>query len=170
MTELEWTHFVGRTYRAHNPRWAGDPLSGESAARHGGRFNRKGTVALYTSLDPMTAWYEAQQAFVFKPQPMTLVAYDVDCARVADLTRPLILSAIGFAAGDLACAWEDLWDRSETPPTWLIADHLIGLDAHGALAPSQAPGARQDAANLMFWDRSSECRVEVIDDFGRLPR
>ena len=170
MTEITWTHFQGRAYRAHNPRWAHDPLSGEGASRHGGRFNRKGTLALYTSLDPMTAWCEAQQAFPFKPQPMTLVAYDIDCARVIDLTREATLSTLGAAAADLACAWEDLADRGETPPTWLLADRLIAQGAHGAIATSQAPGSRPDAANLVLWHRSSECRIEVIDDFGRLPQ
>ena len=118
----------------------------------------------------MTAWFEAQQAFVFKPQPMTLVAYDIDCAKVADLTRMETLSTLGLAAEDLACAWEDLSDQGETPPTWLLADRLIGQGAHGAIAPSQAPGSRPDAVNLVFWQRHSECRIEVIDDFGRLPR
>ena len=49
MTRLEWVRFRGRVYRAHNPHWAHSPLSGEGAARHGGRYNRKGTPALYTS-------------------------------------------------------------------------------------------------------------------------
>lgn len=170
MTEIAWTHFIGRTYRAHNPRWAGDPVSGEGAVRHGGRFNRKGTPALYTSLDPMTAWSEAQQAFVFKPQPMTLVAYDVDCTKVADLTRTETLSTLSVSAGDLACAWEDLSDRGHTPPTWLLADRLNAQGAHGAIAPSQAPGSRPDAANLVLWHRHSDCKIVVIDDFARLPR
>jgi RES domain-containing protein len=51
--------------------WAFDPLSGEGAKRHGGRFNRPNTLALYTSLDYTTAWMEAQQSFPFKPQPLT---------------------------------------------------------------------------------------------------
>ena len=175
LTGLEWVHFQGRVYRAHNPHWAHSPSSGEGAARHGGRFNRTGTPALYTSLDPMTAWMEAQQAFVFKPQPMTLVAYDVDCKRVADLTQPTTLSILGLAANDLACAWEDLADRGETPPTWQVSARLIGGGAHGAIVPSHAPGTRQGvagqrAANVVFWQSNGECRVEAIDDFGRLAR
>ena len=170
MTDITWTHFIGRTYRAHHPRWAGDASSGEGAARYGGRFNREGTPALYTSLDPMTAWSEAQQAFVFKPQPMTLVAYHVDCTKVADLTRKDALSTLSVSAGDLACAWEDLSDRGHTPPTWPLADRLIAEGAHGAMAPSQAPASHPDAANLVIWHRSSGCQVEVIDDFARLPR
>lgn len=118
----------------------------------------------------MTAWFEAQQAFAFKPQPMTLVAYDIDCTRVVDLTRRNTLSTLGLSANNLACAWEDLSDRGETPPTWLLADRLIAKGAQGALAPSQAPGSRSDVANFVLWNRNNGCKIEVIDDFGRLPR
>jgi RES domain-containing protein len=31
-----------------------------------------------------TAWLEAQQGFAFKAQPLTICAYDVDCADIAD--------------------------------------------------------------------------------------
>ena len=70
---------VGILYRAHNPRWSYAPSSGAGAARHGGRFNRRGTLALYTVFDPKTAWMEAQQGMPFKAQPLTLVAYHLDC-------------------------------------------------------------------------------------------
>ena len=36
-------------FRAHNPLWSFQPLSGAGAARAGGRFNRIGTPALYLS-------------------------------------------------------------------------------------------------------------------------
>ena len=51
--------FRGLVYRAHNPQWSWTPLSGEGARRHGGRFNRRGVPALYTSLAPLTAIREA---------------------------------------------------------------------------------------------------------------
>ncbi len=78
--------FDGLVYRAHHPGWAYQPISGEGAERHSGRFNRKGLAALYTALDLTTAWLEAQQGFPFKAQPTTLVAYRVRCERIADLT------------------------------------------------------------------------------------
>lgn len=166
---LDLTRFIGRVYRAHHPMWAGDALSGMGAARHGGRFNRVGTPALYTSRDPMTAWAEAQQAFPFKPQPMTLVAYDVDCERMVDLTRPSVLRQLGSTPADLACGWEGLADLGIEPPTWTLADRLIGENVSGVVAPSYAPGAGAGATNVVFWRTEGACRVEAIDDFHRLP-
>ncbi|UHD16538.1 RES family NAD+ phosphorylase [Thiocapsa bogorovii] len=172
------THrFRGQVYRAHHPRWAYLPTSGEGAARHGGRFNRPGRPALYTALDPTTAWMEAQQGLPFKAQPMTLVVYRIDCAGVADLTDPDVLDGIGIVPADLDCAWEDLADRGRDPPTWRIAEALIAADVRAAIVPSFAPGANAAPGtaiprNLVFWQWSETppCAVRAIDDFGRLPR
>lgn len=48
-------------YRVIVPRYAGAPLSGQGAARQGGRFNRPGQEALYLSLDEAAALAEYQQ-------------------------------------------------------------------------------------------------------------
>lgn len=164
--------FQGLVYRAHNPRWAYAPTSGEGAARHGGRFNRPGVPALYTSLDPKTAWMEAQQGMPFKAQPMTLVAYRVDCECIPDLTAPGTLTDLEVSGSLLACPWEDLADRGETPPTWRLADELIGRGAQGILVPSYAPGTTPAERNLVIWSWSDAppCRVEAIDDLARLPQ
>jgi RES domain-containing protein len=97
--------FSGFVYRAHNPRWAFAPDSGVGAASTGGRYNPVGMRALYTSSRFETAWLEAQQAFPFKAQPMTLCAYEVACEDILDLTDAGILTAHGASAEDLACAW-----------------------------------------------------------------
>ena len=164
--------FAGLVYRAHNPRWAYAPTSGEGAARHGGRFNARGTPALYTTLDPKTAWMEAQQGMPFKAQPLTLVGYRVDCERVVDLTDPAVLSAAGIADETLGCPWEDLATQGLTPPTWHLAKALIQAGHHGILVPSFAPGTVVTEHNLVLWRWSDAppCRVQVIDDFGRLPK
>lgn len=185
---------VGILYRAHNPRWSYAPTSGAGAARHGGRFNRRGTPALYNAFDPKTAWMEAQQGMPFKAQPLTLVAYHLDCEPIADLTDPAVLATSGIVDADLACPWEYLVTRGMEPPSWLLADALLAAGFHGAIVPSFAPGIAptQEAAilghpdyrvvtppnwegsgrNLVLWTWSAEppCRIEVIDDFGRLPK
>lgn len=163
---------TGFVYRAHNPRWAFAPDSGDGAASTGGRFNPVGTKALYTSLRFETAWLEAQQTFPFKAQPMTLCAYEVECEDVLDLTDPAFLVTHGIAATDLACAWKDLSTRGIRPPTWEIAPRLIAIGTACAIVPSFAKGALSADINVVFWDWAPgpPHQVRVIDDDRRLPR
>lgn len=163
--------FRGRVFRAHNPRWSFTPLSGDGAALHGGRLNPVGTPALYTSLRMETAWLEAQQGFPFKPQPLTICAYDVDSEPVLDLTDASCLNDVGFSPATLACPWENLADRGKAPPSWKLAKALMADGAAGIIVPSFAPGATQNDSNLVFWAWSDSLpsRVTVIDDERRLP-
>ena len=163
--------FSGLVYRAHHPRWAFAPNSGEGAARHGGRFNPPGVPALYTSLRLQTAWLEAQQAFPFKAQPMTVCAYAVDCEDILDLTNAAVPAGIAATPTDLACAWEDIADRGVRPPSWLLAERLIAAGHAGIVVPSFAAGAGPDDRNLVLWQWSAEPphRLRVVDDHTRLP-
>jgi RES domain-containing protein len=162
----------GLVYRAHNPRWAVAPISGDGAARHGGRFNPVGMSALYTSQRMETAWLEAQQAFPFKTQPLTICAYDVDCADVVDLTDHAIRDELAIDRADMACPWEDLASRGQVPPSWELTRRLTGRGVAAILAPSFAPGAAAIDRNVVFWRWSDALphRVVVIDDEERLPR
>ena len=162
----------GIVWRAHNPRWAFDPASGRGAALYGGRFNRPGRPALYTSMRVETAWFEAQQAFPFKAQPMTLCGYDVDCEDVVDLTDLATLAALGVDHAALACPWERLADDGETPPSWSLADRLIEEGRAGIVAPSFAFGASGADVNVIFWRWGPDPphQLRVIDDAGRLPK
>ncbi|MCB8877067.1 RES family NAD+ phosphorylase [Acidisoma silvae] len=164
--------FHGFVYRAHHPRWAFSPLSGEGAARYGGRFNPPGMPALYTARRMQTAWLEAQQAFPFKAQPMTLCAYEVDCVDVADLTNPITLGELGIAQAALACPWEDLASRRQPVASWDLARRLQAEGFAAILVPSFAAGATSEDANLVFWQWAADLphRVTVIDDDNRLPR
>ena len=163
---------IRTVYRAHNPRWAFAPDSGEAAALTGARFNARGTRALYTSFRFVTAWLEAQQAFPFKAQPLTLCAYEVDCDDVLDLTDPAILAAHGIGPADLACAWKDLATRAIRPPSWILAERLIRDGIAGVVVSSYASGATAADINVVFWDwaREPPHQVRVIDDEHRLPR
>ncbi len=159
-------------YRAHHPMWSYDPLSGNGAKLHGGRFNQPGCAALYLSLDPTTAWMEAQQGFPFKPQPMTLVAYEIDCARIANLNDAQLLKNIGSSIQELNCAWEYLASQHQEPPTWRLAMQLRTLDVAGILVRSFASGCTSKNQNLVLWNWSDpqSNTIRVIDDFGRLPK
>jgi RES domain-containing protein len=159
-------------YRAHHPRWAFAPSSGEGAARYGGRFNPPGMPALYTALRMETAWLEAQQAFPFKAQPMTLCAYTVDCEDVVDLTDPAMLAAHAVSPHDLACPWEDLSMRGQIPPSWVLARRLSGEGVAAIVVPSFAAGATVADRNAVFWQWNEipPHQVKVVDDQGRLPR
>jgi RES domain-containing protein len=163
---------TGFVYRAHNPRWAYAPDSGLGAASTGGRFNPIGMPALYTSRRFETAWLEAQQAFPFKAQPMTLCAYEVDSRDILDLTDPATLAAQGIAPADLACAWKDLSTRGIKPPTWLLAERLAARGTAGIIVPSFAAGAGAADINVVFWTWAPDPphQVRVIDDDGRLPK
>lgn len=164
--------FVGTAFRAHHPRWAFNPESGEGASRHGGRFNPPGTPALYLSLRPETAWLEAQQGFAFKAQPMTLCAYEVDCLHILDLTSIPVRHAVSADYTELACPWENLASRNIEPPSWRLAKRLIDSGVAGIVVPSFAGRATAQDQNLVLWswDRSKPNLVRVIDDHNRLPR
>ena len=162
----------GTVYRAHNPRWAWAPISGEGAGRYGGRFNPVGVPALYTSWRMETAWREAQQGFAFKAQPLTICAYDVDCADVVDLTDPAIGAELRIEAQTLACPWEDLAARGRAPPSWELVRKLLARGVAAIVVASYAPGALPADRNVVFyrWSDALPHRVVVIDDESRLPK
>ena len=138
----------------------------------GGRFNPTGLPALYTALRFETAWLEAQQAFPFKAQPMTLCAYEVDCDEVLDLTDPVTRATHGIGSVDLACPWKDLSTQGEIPPSWALAGRLIAGGCAGVIVPSFASSATTADVNVVFWSwgAGQPHQVRVIDDHARLPR
>jgi RES domain-containing protein len=75
---------------------------------------------------------------------MTLVAYRVDCEQVIDWSEAPVLAARGIAAHTLAGPWEDLASRGEVPPTWALAERLIGDGCSGIVVPSFAHGSVGD--------------------------
>jgi RES domain-containing protein len=167
--------YTGTVYRAHNPEWAWSPLSGEGARRHGGRFNRRGVPALYTSLSPLTALLEASP--LGRPmQPLTLCAYVVDAEPVFDARDRSILAAHGASAADVECPnWNREMLAGRVPASQKLADRLQAAGFVAMLAPSFARGAgRGDGSgddNLVFWQWGDDLpsRVRVIDDDRRLP-
>ena len=162
--------FQGLVYRAHNPEWSWTPLSGEGARRHGGRFNRRGIPALYTSLSPLAAIREAQP--LGRPmQPLTLCAYEVDVEPVFDTQNDERRRAFDVNNSDLDCpTWEAEMLAGELPASQALADRLIAGGYAGMRVRSFAAGTGADDLNLVMWRWSSERpeRVVLIDDEGRL--
>jgi RES domain-containing protein len=163
--------YEGLLYRALNPRWAADPLSGEGAALYGGRFNARGTPVLCTSLSPVTAMKEAQQVGTF--QPITLVAYEASVPRLFDGRDADALETFGMMPAALTdSGWRDAMRGGRPAPTQSFAAQLKEAGAHGLLVPSFAPGADADDMNIVVfaWNSEGRATLRVIDDEGRLGR
>ena len=157
----------GLLYRALNPVWERDPLSGAGAARQEGRFNRPGREALYTSLSPHTAIREANQVGTL--QPTTLVAYRADIGPVFDADVDAALARRALTAADLADpGWRDRMLRGETVPTQEFAERLIGEGFVGLLVRSFAAGTNADDRNLVLWSWTAPDTLIVVDDEGQL--
>ncbi len=163
--------FRGTCYRAHDPKWSFQPLSGEGAAIHGGRFNRKGVPALYLALSIGTAIKEANQGFAFKIDPCVLCSYDVDCEDVADLRTDVGRTAHATSLADLSCAWLSDAKAGREPASWRLARALMSRGIAGILVPSFAPGAASIDQSLVLWSWGSSPphQVTVFDPSGRLP-
>ncbi|MCB6177324.1 RES domain-containing protein [Rhodobacter sp. Har01] len=154
-------------YRALNPVWVADPLSGEGARRHGGRFNPKGMAALYCTLDPVTAIREVSQ--IGQPlQPTILVSFQADIEPIFDATNPQALQARGLTAASLAANdWRAQMAAGGEAPTQTLARTLAAEGYAGLLAPSYARLAPPQARNLVLWRWTAET-LRLIDDEARL--
>ena len=161
-------HYRGPLYRALNPVWARDPLSGEGARRFGGRFNPRGTPALYTSTSIMTALREANQIGTL--QPTTLVSYEADIAPVFDAEDPAVLGAFEMTPELLAADdWRARMTRDGIAPPQDFARRLIAAGFAGMRVRSFARGTGPEDINLVLWDWDAE-RLVLNDREGRLRR
>jgi RES domain-containing protein len=161
--------YRGKLYRALNPIYAREPLSGDGARRYGGRFNPKGMPALYCSLSIMTAVREANQAGTL--QPTTLVSYDAEIEGVFDSRDETALRAEGMDAAALsATTWRDEMKVIGEARTQTFARTLVAKGYCALLVKSFAPGASGDDLNLVLWRWGNvpPARLSLIDDEGRL--
>ena len=162
-------HFQGLLYRALNPIRAREPLSGEGARLHGGRFNSKGIPALYTALSVMTAIREANQIGTL--QPTTLVCYEADITPVFDATDVDALGRYDMTPAHLAAEdWRLQMRAHGKAPTQILAEKLIADGYAGLRVPSFAKGASDENLNMVLWVWGSTLpsKLVPIDDDGRL--
>jgi len=162
--------YRGPLYRALNPVYARMPLSGRGAELHGGRFNPKGTPALYSALDPVTALREANQ--VGSLQPTILVSYRADVAPVFDARDTAQLASYSMTSEALTDSdWRLAMLEGRRVPTQEFARDLIAAGYGGLLVRSFAKGATDADLNLVLWKWGEVgCSLEVVDDEGRLDR
>lgn len=163
--------YAGPAFRALNPVWAAKPLSGDGARLHGGRFNAKGTPALYTALDPQTAIAEANQIGQ-AIQPTTLIELAIDAGPIFDASDPDLLAGQGVTPADLARDDWRLAMHGGPAPTQSLATRLIAKGFAGMIAPSYARTANPGARNLILWHWGPDLphRATLIDDEDRLGR
>jgi RES domain-containing protein len=154
-------------WRAYVPRWAHLPLSGEGAARFGGRWNPVGAPTIYAALELSTAWAEYNQGFV--QHPALIAQLQLRDARLADLTQADVLQTLGITADIHQCQWRAMLDDGETPPTYVLREALLADRIDGVVYPSfMSPGGTCVA--LWRWNDKDGPRLRIVDPDHRLPR
>lgn len=152
-------------FRAHNPRWSFQPLSGAGAAHAGGRFNRPGTAALYTSLEEATSAAEYRQDNDLT-EPYLLVAYVANLPDLVDLR--LLDDGWDPLWNDWACDWREMFVDGTEPPSWNLSDAVLVASEVGIIFPSIAH--RGGLNVVLFTDRLQPEWLEPNDPNGLLPR
>ena len=154
-------------WRAFVPRWSWLPLSGEGAARFGGRWNPVGSPTIYAARELSTAWAEYNQGFV--QHPALIVRLELANAALADLTDAAVLTRMDTDDGIHRCEWRAALDDGEVPETHLLRGRLIEQGFDGVIYPSfMSPGGTSVA--LWRWNGPREPALRVVDPEGRLPQ
>jgi RES domain-containing protein len=154
-------------WRAFVPRWGHLPLSGEGAARFGGRWNPVGAPTIYAARELSTAWAEYNQGFV--QHPALIAQFELKDARLADLTDPPMLEKLGVAADIHKCEWREIMDEGRLPETHALRKRLLTEGWHGVIYLSvMSPGGTCVA--IWRWNIEGTPRLDVIDPDARLPK
>jgi len=154
-------------WRAYVPRWAHLPLSGDGAARFGGRWNPTGSPTIYAARELSTAWAEYNQGFV--QHPALIAELRLEEARLADLTDANVLTGFGVDESIHRCEWRADLDAGRVPATHTLRQRLLAEDFDGVIYPSfMSPGG--SCVALWRWNGEGKPKLTVTDPDGRLPK
>jgi RES domain-containing protein len=137
--------FDGTIVRSVGLRYANEEsfLSGEGAARYGGRWNRPGLDAVYASLDVITATSEAYQCFLSYGfslsaiRPRVTAGATAKLTVVCDLTDKTIRRRIGFTLDDLLDEdWQGIQAAGQESWTQAIGRGCRSAGFEAILVPS----------------------------------
>jgi RES domain-containing protein len=143
------------------------PLSGEGAARFGGRWNPVGAPAIYAALELSTAWAEYNQGFV--QHPALIARLELSGAKLADLIDPETMDRLGLRDDIHQTEWRDLVDRGIEPATYGLRRDLMLQGYDGVIFPSfMSPGGTCIA--LWRWNADGAPTLEIIDPDQRMPK
>lgn len=152
--------FDSAIFRSIGTRYAsdGELLSGRGAAIYGGRWNRPGILAVYASLDVITATYEAYQNFMatgFSPaniRPRVMAGAEARLSVVCNLASSAVRRKLGFSLKDLLEEdWQAIQASGEESWTQAIGRGCREVGFEGLIVPS---AARPKGKNLvLFPDR-----------------
>ncbi|HVL09185.1 MAG TPA: RES domain-containing protein [Burkholderiaceae bacterium] len=132
-------------HRAHHPRWAYAPTSGQGAAIAGGRFNRIGTPALNLSLDESTSAAEYKQDAPIA-DPYLMVSYQAKLPPLVDIR--LLDGDWDELWNDWNCDWRSLYVDGYEPPSWLLGEMVQDAGHVGLIFPSLA---RSGGVNVVLY-------------------
>ncbi|HTN60505.1 MAG TPA: RES domain-containing protein [Devosia sp.] len=153
-------------WRAYVPRWSYQPLSGEGAARFGGRWNPVGVPTIYAARELSTAWAEYNQGFV--QHPALIAQLELTDARLADLTDAAVLETFGLAESIHLTQWRSDMDQGVVPITHATYQTLVGAGFDGVIYPSfMSPGG--SCVALWHWNGPGVPDLRVVDPEDRLP-
>lgn len=154
-------------WRAFVPRWAHEPLSGEGAARFGGRWNPVGAPTIYAARELSTAWSEYNQGFV--QHPALIAQLSLTDALLADITEGSGLSSRELREIVRDTQWRADMDQGKRPSTHILREVFLDDGYDGVIYPSiMSPGG--SCVALWRWNAAGAPRLDVVDPEGRLPK
>lgn len=143
-----------------------DLLSGQGASQLGGRWNRRGILAVYASLDILTATHEAYQNFFDAGFPLTAIRPRVMAGATArlsvvcDLTDRANRRRIWFTRQELVEEdWQSIQSAGEESWTQAIARGCRTAGFEGLIVPSKC---RSSGKNIVIFPDRLRPRSRLV--------